>query len=262
MFEMKSFKGNNRITFQEGEILYNMVLRRKPSSILEIGTYSAYATIFLAKALKELDERNVIYSVGNPTDLSPPAEANMTSNDVRNAHIIRVPNILEKIKEYIPEVQLIFVDDCHNETDIVWQSIKELAEPGTVVIFHDALCPETEDMKVQSVITEIQEQQEVLLIETQDDVGNLNGFAMIEVGEVVQEVKPEDQVIVEEVVEEKGIEPASEDVEVEIKAVPKEEKKEEEKPEKKEKAKPKRKRAPRKKKVVEEKSTDEQKEEK
>ena len=113
MVEIVKFRGPNRITPEEAQIIYDLVLEEEPIKVLEIGTYAGYATIWIAKALQKIDESLVMTSVGNYTSLEPQPEQNLDNNLVPNVRIVKSANLLRRVEELLDETSFnfIFIDD-------------------------------------------------------------------------------------------------------------------------------------------------------
>jgi len=121
---MKRFIGDSRITELEAQILYDLVIKHKPNKIVEIGTYSGYATIFLANAFHSYNPDEFIVSVSKQSNLNP--EINLNNNDVKNVILLKNDDVLKAIKENVQNVDFIFIDDLHKEIEEVWEELKSI----------------------------------------------------------------------------------------------------------------------------------------
>ena len=168
-------------TYDEGKILYDLILKYRPNNILEIGTFGGYNTIWLASSLDEVNSERFVYSLDyDRKDILPSAEEMLKRNNLSNVFFSKTDNISTSLLAYINNASLIFIDECHDKMDLLVEEIQKCSEKDKIIIFHDVLCEYVNMMKTPKVFSELIKKypKKCEVIETKDDNGNLNGFGI------------------------------------------------------------------------------------
>jgi predicted O-methyltransferase YrrM len=168
------FNGPKLYTEIECGILQSIINDNNVKNILEIGTFNGYATVHLAQASEH------VVSIREAQTLVPSAEENLKLNEVRNTELIETDNITEfihsdEMKDILStnSFDMILIDVMQNNPEQIYNAVKKQSE---LIIFHDAQCEETDEMKVGKFL---KHQKEVEIIETVDADDNVNSFAII-----------------------------------------------------------------------------------
>jgi predicted O-methyltransferase YrrM len=177
--EINNFIGPKYITEVEGQILYELVMKHKPKKLLEIGNHAGFSTICLARAVRDLDEYNMMVSFDEPSDSY--IRRNLKENLIVNVDLI-IDYSYKVLAEKIQESDFIFIDKYHENIDELWSFIKENIRKNVILVFHDVLCEQSDSMKVPDFVRELSRDIENIAfteyIETYDDANNLNGFSV------------------------------------------------------------------------------------
>lgn len=168
-------------TYEEGKILYDIVLKYKPKNILELGTFGGYNTLWLAAALDEINKDGVVFSLDfDKADITPSADEMIKRNSLTNVFISKTDSIIDSINSYINNVDLIFIDECHYEQDKLLSKLIKNSADNKILVFHDVLCDYADEMKTPKIFSELCEtnSRDYEIIHTEDDNGNPNGFGI------------------------------------------------------------------------------------
>ena len=190
-----NFTSFKNITFDEGKILYDFVLKNKIQSILEIGTHAGYSTIWLAKACEQ--NQGTVHTVDYQRNLNPDSLAMFKINRVGNVFCKTVNGDFETLKEELKKINekfdLIVIDECHENISELFTSIKNHYNDHCYVIFHDIMCSSSNYMKTPKFWASIYQipgfeikKNEVV---TYDEKENKNGFGIVELIKIEKEIK-------------------------------------------------------------------------
>lgn len=186
------FRDGKNITYEEANILFEKILKFKPTTVLEIGRYTGLSTAYICKALEKFEDETTFISLDFESIESASAEKMLKNNRINNVSLVNFEDysdLKERAKKIAKESEFVYIDTCHAEIHDLWKAIEPSLPKVCIVIFHDALCEDTETMKVKSLIKKISKKYTTEIIETSDGVGNLNGFAVVFI-EKKSKVKP------------------------------------------------------------------------
>lgn len=116
----------------EGEILYDLVIEKKPKVALEIGTHRGVSTTYIASALKEIGSGHL-----HTTDPVDYGQERDFDNELRD--FVTFYYKMGKDME-INGIDFAFIDGFHTNDDVLPEikNLLPLLNKGAVVVFHDA----------------------------------------------------------------------------------------------------------------------------
>jgi len=206
-----NFTSFKNITFDEGKILYDFVLKNKIQSILEIGTYAGYCTIWLAKACEQ--NRGNVYTIDYRRNLNPDSSIMFKINKISNVFCKKVDGdfniLLGELKKIDKKFDLIIVDECHENISNLFTLIKNYCNDHSYIFFHDIMCKPSEYMKTPDFWNSINNINGFNIqkneIATYDEKENINGFGILELTKVEEKKTPteEKEVITKPTIQEK-----------------------------------------------------------
>ena len=119
-----------------GKLLHSMVLAKRPSTILELGSSIGYSTIWLASAAK-INGGKVITTEKSRNRVAL-AKKHFESSGLDNIEIIH-GDILEILAAFNEAVDFVFVDADKNEYQQYLSVINPLLKPSSIIIFDNVL---------------------------------------------------------------------------------------------------------------------------
>lgn len=183
MYPQFKFENFRPITVDEGNKLFDIVKELDANSILEIGTYGGFATLYLGKAINEYGK---IVSVDYDKKLNPENAIRVNDLGTVNVQLEKVENYEELLKwinenkDVIKTFDVIFIDECHDRMKDFFPKLSKHIEDATV-IFHDVECEEADLMQTPTVFKQLDNTK---VISTKDDGGNLNSFGITKIEKV------------------------------------------------------------------------------
>ena len=176
------FRDGMNITYEEANILFDNIVKFKPTTVLEMGRYTGLSTVYICKALEEVERETTFFSLDFKSSENDRAEKMLSKNKIDNVLLENFDDykeLKERAKKIAKEAEFVYIDACHGDIHDLWKAIETSLPKICIAIFHDALCEETETMKVGSLIKKISKKYATETIETSDSAGNLNGFCMV-----------------------------------------------------------------------------------
>ncbi|MGB4776648.1 MAG: O-methyltransferase [Daejeonella sp.] len=120
----------------QGRVLSMISKLIKPNRILEIGTFTGYATLCLAEGLSE---KGIIHTIDINKELKELVQANFRKSDFNDQIIIHFGAALDIIPQLDEVFDLVFIDaDKKNNTNYYELVINKL-KPGGVIIVDNVL---------------------------------------------------------------------------------------------------------------------------
>ena len=124
-----------------GELLYLLARLRNVQHILELGTATAYSTLFLAKACRHTGGRIITFEADEA--MARRAVGNITAEGLSQVVEVRCENALEAIRTIAGPMDMIFIDIEKRDYVRALPSCARLLNPGGLLIadntgFNDA----------------------------------------------------------------------------------------------------------------------------
>jgi len=128
---------NNRSEPEVVWLLYTLIRLTRAKTIFESGTYTAFATLGMARALKH-NGSGKIYTVDIEDYVSDEVKNSKLAKDF--IEFIRGNGV--KVAENFPvKIDIAFIDSCHEGTYPLeeFKAIEKLLNPNGIVVFHDSI---------------------------------------------------------------------------------------------------------------------------
>jgi predicted O-methyltransferase YrrM len=111
------------ITPEVGELLYVLVLARRPGTVVEFGASLGFSTIHLAAAVRDLGSGRLITTEVEP-EKAAAAQRNLADAGLDDLVELRVGDALTTLRD-VPEVDVLFLDGWNN----LYEPVVDLLEP-------------------------------------------------------------------------------------------------------------------------------------
>lgn len=183
------FGGPKSITTDEADILYNIVKKYRPKKVVEIGTEAGFATLYIAEALKDLNQEterlylgSSVYSfdVYREDPIEPEAIITMRAyglEDITKFIVSQDFNgLIDDLNMCVKDADLVFVDGFHDQVDKIAKNVLSNLKEGAVIVMHDVECEPAPLMKNPDVFKKLDGKKSI--ITTNDDAGNNNSFGI------------------------------------------------------------------------------------
>lgn len=119
----------------QGKLLYLLAKIKNAKRILEIGTFCAYSTIWLAKALP--DKSGIVITIESSKRLVDIAQKNIAFANMSNKINIKYGEATDIINEMISNktepFDMIFIDADKPRYSIYLNLVQQLSKPGTII---------------------------------------------------------------------------------------------------------------------------------
>lgn len=116
----------------QGRVLSMISKLIKPDRILEIGTFTGYATLCLAEGLSE---KGIIYTIDINKELKELVQANFRKSEFNDQIIIHFGSALNIISQLDEVFDLVFIDaDKKNNTNYYELVINKLKSGGVIIV--------------------------------------------------------------------------------------------------------------------------------
>ena len=186
--ERLKFTGPKELTFEEADILYDIVIDKKPIKVVEFPTFGGLSTLYIAEALKDL-QGGTIYSFDYyDRGIEPRAIEVLNDNQISEyTGLIKVDDLKDligQLKSTVGNADIVFFDSLHSDLDKVFKGIWDNLQEGSTIILHDVECEVTDEMKTPSVFKNIVsklEHNEFKILTTFDSSNNKNSFGIFTV---------------------------------------------------------------------------------
>jgi len=135
--ELNKQGGQWNISRETGQFLYNLIVKKKPTIIVEIGASNGYSTIWLALAAKKIEAKIITY------EFVPEKVRDLVAN-LQKANLIKYVQIIpddanKRLGDLNQKVDFVFLDGRKNE---YLQQLK-LLEPnlnkGAIIVADNAI---------------------------------------------------------------------------------------------------------------------------
>jgi len=176
------FRNGKNITDEEAHILFDSIMKFKPTTVLEIGRYTGLSTAYICKALENFDEETTFFSLDFENAESGNIGRVLETNKINNVLLENFDyykELKERAKKIVKESDFVYIDGCHEEVHDLWRTIEPSLPNVCIVMFHDALCEDSETMKVKSLITKISKKYSTEIIKTSDNEESPNGYCIV-----------------------------------------------------------------------------------
>jgi len=120
----------------QGRLLSLLSHLIRPKLIVEVGTFTAYATAFLAEGLSE---KGKIITIEKNQDLKPLIEKHISMAGLEGKVDVRFGNGLDRLEEITSVIDLIFIDAGKREYKTYYNTIIEKVRPGGLIIADNTL---------------------------------------------------------------------------------------------------------------------------
>ena len=120
----------------QGRLLALLSHLIRPKLIVEVGTFTAYATAFLAEGLYE---NGRIISIEKNKDLKPLIEKHIAMAGLENKVDVHFGNGLDRLEEITEVIDLIFIDAGKREYTTYYNTIIEKVRSGGLIIADNTL---------------------------------------------------------------------------------------------------------------------------
>lgn len=120
----------------QGRFLYNLVLAKKPKTILEYGTSFGISTVYLAQALKELQSGQI---VGTEIELSKAEKAmeHLKACQLHERVHILVGDVLKTCRDFNQPIDMLVMDGFPGLNLQVLKQLEPFLEKGCLIITDD-----------------------------------------------------------------------------------------------------------------------------
>ncbi len=122
--------------YQQGRFLSLISKIKRPKSILEIGTFTGYATLCLGEGL---DPKGMIITLDVNEDLAYLPKSYFERSALSDQIDFRIQNALEYLDECDQTFDLVFIDADKENYVTYFKKIKERLNPGGLLIFDNVL---------------------------------------------------------------------------------------------------------------------------
>jgi len=118
-------------------LMYSLVKKNQPKTLLELGTCCGFSAIYMAKA----SPKTVIYTIEGACEIAKLASENIKKANVKN--IIQVigkfDDVLDQTLERIGQLEFVFIDGHHDKDATLryFKQIKPYLSKNAIVVFDD-----------------------------------------------------------------------------------------------------------------------------
>ena len=135
--EINKQGGQWNISRETGFFLHNLILKKKPEIIVEIGASNGYSTIWLADAAQKIGAKLITY------EFVPEKVRDMVSN-LQKAGLIKYVQIIpddanKRLGELNERVDFVFIDGRKNEYLQQLKLLEPKLKPGAIIIADNAI---------------------------------------------------------------------------------------------------------------------------
>jgi predicted O-methyltransferase YrrM len=120
------------VTPEVGDLLYVLVLARRPRTVVEFGASHGYSTIHLASAARDVGACRVITTEIDPSKASA-AQRNLAQAGLDDLVEVRVGDALTMLQD-VTEVDLLFLDGWNNLYEPVVDLLQPRLSSGALVV--------------------------------------------------------------------------------------------------------------------------------
>lgn len=120
-------------------LLYALVKRYKPQTLLELGTCCGFSSIYMSKALD--NTHAIIHTIEGSPETATIAQANIAQATCQNiiSHVGKFSDILPTLLKNIEPIDFAFIDGHHDKDATLqyYEQIKPYLNNDAIVIFDD-----------------------------------------------------------------------------------------------------------------------------
>lgn len=124
---------------QYAQLLYTLVKKSQPKTVLELGTCCGFSSIYMSKALNT--SQPTIHTIEGSAQTAQIAQENILKAECKNivSHIGKFSDILPNLLEELITIDFAFIDGHHDKdsTLVYFKQIKPYLAKNSIVIFDD-----------------------------------------------------------------------------------------------------------------------------
>lgn len=136
-----------------GELLFKLVNKMEPNTIIELGTSLGITTAYLAKARKKA----TVYTLEGCPAISKVAQTNFDLLNLTNVHLLtgNFDNTLQEVLDKVATVDLVFIDGNHKKEPTLryFKQLLPYVNENSIIIFDDIHWSEEMEAAWNEIIT-------------------------------------------------------------------------------------------------------------
>lgn len=135
--EVNKAGGQWNISRETGQFLHNLILKKKPEVIIEVGASNGYSTIWLAEAARKVEAKLITY------EFVPEKVRDLVSN-LQKADLIKYVEIIpddanKRLGELNERIDFVFLDGRKNEYLQQLKLLEPKLKSGAIIIADNAI---------------------------------------------------------------------------------------------------------------------------
>jgi predicted O-methyltransferase YrrM len=130
---------HSSVTTRHVFMLYGLIRWLRPNTVLEIGAWHGYSTVWMARALQEMEGQRKLYTIDDFSDQNTDLE--ILRANLRLAGVEEVVEILHgdsmKVDWPEPPLDFVYIDGNHSLAHAEYDFYKALEYGASCVVMHD-----------------------------------------------------------------------------------------------------------------------------